>query len=123
MSRDIHGGRPTEYPESTASNAFRFLQLLYKAIDPRVHWQTLYRDHVGYGVGPATISPNGGGNSKGHGEALVRLNFWFFLFVYYGFYNTVGLLWVTKLFNIYSMNWSGVALRFSAGIQELIRDI
>lgn len=41
----------------------------------------------------------------GHGEALVRLNFWFFLFVYYGFYNFIGLLWITKLFNLYSLNW------------------
>ncbi|OLL25102.1 hypothetical protein NEOLI_005065 [Neolecta irregularis DAH-3] len=35
----------------------------------------------------------------------IELNFWFFLFVYYGFYNAVGLLWVTKLFNLYSLNW------------------
>jgi len=41
----------------------------------------------------------------GHGEALVRLNFWFFLFVYYGFYDCVALLWITKLFNIYNLNW------------------
>ncbi|KAI5781766.1 hypothetical protein DFH27DRAFT_529116 [Peziza echinospora] len=41
----------------------------------------------------------------GHGEALVRLNFWFFLLVYYGFYNLVGLMWITKLFNLYSLNW------------------
>ncbi|QSL66379.1 hypothetical protein MERGE_000757 [Pneumocystis wakefieldiae] len=33
------------------------------------------------------------------------LNFWFFLFIYYGFYNAIGLLWITKLFNLFSLNW------------------
>jgi hypothetical protein len=41
----------------------------------------------------------------GHGEARVEINFWFFLFVYYGFYNVTALMWVTKVFNIYSLNW------------------
>ncbi|KAF8419873.1 hypothetical protein EV426DRAFT_676166 [Tirmania nivea] len=41
----------------------------------------------------------------GHGHALVRLNFWFFLLVYYGIYNLISLLWITKLFNLYSLNW------------------
>jgi hypothetical protein len=42
----------------------------------------------------------------GHGESRVELNFWFFLFVYYGFYNITALMWITKVFNIYSLNWS-----------------
>jgi hypothetical protein len=42
----------------------------------------------------------------GHGEARVQINFWFFLFVYYGFYNLTALMWITKVFNIYSLNWS-----------------
>lgn len=33
------------------------------------------------------------------------INFWFFLFIYYGFYNAIGLLWITKLFNLFSLNW------------------
>ncbi|TVY85328.1 Uncharacterized protein LSUE1_G001739 [Lachnellula suecica] len=37
----------------------------------------------------------------GHGEARVEINFWFFLFVYYGFYNVTALMWITKVFNIY----------------------
>ncbi len=41
----------------------------------------------------------------GHGEARVQVNFWFFLFVYYGFYNLTALIWITKVFNIYSLNW------------------
>ncbi|PWW80884.1 hypothetical protein C7212DRAFT_289939 [Tuber magnatum] len=45
----------------------------------------------------------GGGPS--HGEAVARINFWFFLLWYYAFYNLVGLLWITKLFNLYSVNW------------------
>ena len=35
----------------------------------------------------------------------VSINFWFFLFVYYGIYNAVGLLWITKLFNLFAINW------------------
>lgn len=42
----------------------------------------------------------------GHGEARVEINFWFFLFVYYGLYNITALMWITKVFNIYSLNWS-----------------
>jgi hypothetical protein len=42
----------------------------------------------------------------GHGASRVELNFWFFLFVYYGFYNITALMWITKVFNIYSLNWS-----------------
>ncbi|KAI2641146.1 hypothetical protein GGS21DRAFT_547484 [Xylaria nigripes] len=41
----------------------------------------------------------------GHGEARVQVNFWFFLFVYYGFYNLTALIWITKVFNLYSLNW------------------
>lgn len=35
----------------------------------------------------------------------MQVNFWFFLFVYYGFYNITALMWITKVFNIYSLNW------------------
>jgi hypothetical protein len=41
----------------------------------------------------------------GHGESRVEINFWYFLFVYYGFYNITALMWITKVFNIYSLNW------------------
>ncbi|KAH6609224.1 hypothetical protein Trco_002570 [Trichoderma cornu-damae] len=41
----------------------------------------------------------------GHGEARVQVNFWFFLFVYYGFYNLSALIWITKVFNLYRLNW------------------
>lgn len=47
----------------------------------------------------------GGHKIPGHGEARVVVNFWFFVFVYYGFYNITALLWITKVFNIYSLNW------------------
>lgn len=43
--------------------------------------------------------------APGHGEARVQVNFWFFLFVYYGFYNLTALIWITKVFNLYSLNW------------------
>jgi hypothetical protein len=46
-----------------------------------------------------------GHTTPGHGEARVQVNFYFFLLLYYGFYNVVALLWITKLFNIYSLNW------------------
>lgn len=38
-------------------------------------------------------------------QGTVRIRFWFFLIFYYGIYNAVGLLWITKLFHIYSVNW------------------
>lgn len=43
--------------------------------------------------------------TPGHGEAKVEVNFWFFVFVYYGFYNITALMWITKVFNLYSLNW------------------
>lgn len=48
----------------------------------------------------------------GHGEARVEINFWFFLFVYYGLYNLTALMWITKVFNIYSLNWWPQSLGF-----------
>lgn len=41
----------------------------------------------------------------------VQVNFWFFLFVYYGFYNVVALVWITKIFNLYSLNWYVLSCR------------
>ena len=60
---------------------------------------------------------NGGGNggedkTPGHGAARVQVNFWFFLFVYYGLYNVVALIWITKVFNLYSLNWWPSSLGF-----------
>lgn len=51
--------------------------------------------------------PGSGSGRKipGHGEARVQISFWFFLFVYYGFYNITALIWITKVFNLYSLNW------------------
>lgn len=55
---------------------------------------------------PRLSRPDEGNDAvPGHGEAVVRINFWFFLMVYYAFYNLIALLWITKLFNLYSMNW------------------
>lgn len=55
----------------------------------------------------STVFTLDGSNSKtpGHGAARVQVNFWFFLFVYYGFYNLIALIWITKVFNLYSLNW------------------
>ncbi len=50
--------------------------------------------------------------APGHGEARVQVNFWFFLLVYYGFYNLTALTWITKVFNLYSLNWWPSALGF-----------
>ncbi|KAI0976589.1 hypothetical protein F4678DRAFT_118237 [Xylaria arbuscula] len=49
--------------------------------------------------------PTSNHRTPGHGEARVQVNFWFFLFVYYGFYNLTALIWITKVFNLYSLNW------------------
>ncbi|KAI5918317.1 hypothetical protein F4810DRAFT_715573 [Camillea tinctor] len=50
-------------------------------------------------------SSDSGHRAPGHGEARVQVNFWFFLFVYYGLYNLTALIWITKVFNLYSLNW------------------
>lgn len=42
----------------------------------------------------------------------MQVNFWYFLFVYYGFYNLTALIWITKVFNLYSLNWWPSALGF-----------
>lgn len=56
-------------------------------------------------VGGPNGEPQDGYKTPGHGEARVRVNFWFFLFVYYGFYNLTALIWITKVFNLYNLNW------------------
>ncbi|KAF4925978.1 hypotheticall protein [Colletotrichum viniferum] len=58
--------------------------------------------------------PGSGSGRKipGHGEARVQISFWFFLFVYYGFYNITALIWITKVFNLYSLNWWPQSLGF-----------
>lgn len=42
----------------------------------------------------------------------MQVNFWFFLFVYYGFYNITALIWITKVFNLYNLNWWPQSLGF-----------
>lgn len=49
---------------------------------------------------------------RGHGRAKAEVNFWFFLFVYYAFYNLTALVWITKVFNLYSLNWWPSTLGF-----------
>ncbi|KAF5022321.1 hypothetical protein F66182_5608 [Fusarium sp. NRRL 66182] len=53
-----------------------------------------------------------GRKAPGHGAARVQVNFWFFLFVYYGFYNITALIWITKVFNLYRLNWWPQSLGF-----------
>ncbi|EFX01307.1 hypothetical protein CMQ_6249 [Grosmannia clavigera kw1407] len=50
----------------------------------------------------------------GHGEARVRIGFWHFLLAYYGPYNGVALVWITKVFNLYGLNWWADSLGFVA---------
>ncbi|KAI0158253.1 hypothetical protein GGR57DRAFT_459656 [Xylariaceae sp. FL1272] len=66
---------------------------------------------------PSLNNPtNPGRKIPGHGEARVQVNFWFFLFVYYGFYNLTALIWITKVFNLYSLNWWPSRLGFPVTI-------
>ncbi|TDZ20255.1 Uncharacterized protein Cob_v006645 [Colletotrichum orbiculare MAFF 240422] len=58
--------------------------------------------------------PGSGHKVPGHGEARVQMSFWFFLFVYYGLYNITALMWITKCFNLYSLNWWPQSLGFPA---------
>jgi hypothetical protein len=67
-------------------------------------------DESGDTLGLAGDNLNGiralaGHRTPGHGAARVQIDFWFFLFVYYGFYNLTALIWITKVFNLYSLNW------------------
>lgn len=65
------------------------------------------------------LGPNLSGHKiPGHGEARVEINFWFFLFVYYGFYNLTALMWITKVFNIYSLNWYAIAVFYRAFLTD-----
>ena len=57
--------------------------------------------------------------TPGHGAARVQVNFWFFLFVYYGFYNLTALIWITKVFNLYSLNWWPQSLGFPITVSLL----
>ncbi|KAI8994866.1 hypothetical protein BDB01DRAFT_714710 [Pilobolus umbonatus] len=34
-----------------------------------------------------------------------RINFWYFLFFYYGVYNAIALLMIAKMFSIYALRW------------------
>ncbi|CAK7206542.1 hypothetical protein SEUCBS139899_009338 [Sporothrix eucalyptigena] len=63
---------------------------------------------------------NGGKHrTPGHGEARVRIHFWFFLFAYYGPYNVTALVWITKVFNLYSLNWWPSSLGFPVSVSLL----
>ncbi|CAK7226788.1 hypothetical protein SCUCBS95973_006316 [Sporothrix curviconia] len=57
--------------------------------------------------------------TPGHGEARVRIHFWFFLFAYYGPYNVTALIWITKVFNLYSLNWWPPSLGFPLSVSLL----
>ncbi|SPO02199.1 uncharacterized protein DNG_04872 [Cephalotrichum gorgonifer] len=56
--------------------------------------------------------PDRGSKVPGHGAARVRVNFWFFLLFFYGLYNLTALMWITKVFNLYSLNWWPQSLGF-----------
>lgn len=55
----------------------------------------------------------------GHGAARVQVNFWFFLFVYYSLYNVTALIWITKVFNLYSLNWWPQSLGFPITVSAI----
>ncbi|KAL2271023.1 hypothetical protein VTJ83DRAFT_394 [Remersonia thermophila] len=55
----------------------------------------------------------------GHGATRVQVNFWFFLFVYYSLYNLTALIWITKVFNLYSLNWWPQSLGFPLTVSAI----
>ncbi|KAJ2892802.1 hypothetical protein MKZ38_009369 [Zalerion maritima] len=55
----------------------------------------------------------------GHGSPRVLLSFPFFLLIYYHFYSLTALTWITKLFNLYSLNWWPNSLGFPVTITLL----
>lgn len=68
---------------------------------------------------PGDPGPTPGSKVPGHGAARVQVNFWFFLFVYYSFYNLTALIWITKVFNIYSLNWWPQSLGFPITVSAI----
>jgi hypothetical protein len=68
---------------------------------------------------PGEPGPVPGDKVPGHGAAKVRVNFWFFLFVYYSFYNLTALIWITKVFNLYSLNWWPQSLGFPVTVSAI----
>ncbi|KAK4105665.1 hypothetical protein N658DRAFT_417273 [Parathielavia hyrcaniae] len=68
---------------------------------------------------PGEPEPAPGRKSPGHGATRVQVNFWFFLFVYYGFYSLTALIWITKLFNLYSLNWWPQSLGFPITVSAI----
>ena len=68
---------------------------------------------------PLSIYDLLGGTAADGPDKDARINIWQFLLIYYGFYTAIGtllllfapltyragLLWITKLFNLYAVNW------------------
>ncbi|KAK3341302.1 hypothetical protein B0T25DRAFT_522645 [Lasiosphaeria hispida] len=63
--------------------------------------------------------PGSGQKVPGHGAARVQVNFWFFLMVYYSLYNLTALIWITKVFNLYSLNWWPQSLGFPITVSAI----
>ncbi|KAK4129392.1 hypothetical protein N657DRAFT_563336 [Parathielavia appendiculata] len=63
--------------------------------------------------------PAPGRKVPGHGATRVQVNFWFFLLIYYSFYNLTALIWITKLFNLYSLNWWPQSLGFPLTVSAI----
>ena len=49
----------------------------------------------------------------------MQVNFWFFLLVYYGFYSVTALIWITKVFHLYNLNWWPQSLGFPVTISAI----
>ncbi|CAG8489771.1 1911_t:CDS:2 [Acaulospora colombiana] len=56
-------------------------------------------------TGSADLNDTDAHYQSSESEKPVEINFWFFLFFYYGFYNAVALLMITKIFDLYYLNW------------------
>jgi hypothetical protein len=89
---------PSAITADTITSGLDFFKLLMESINPANMIRLLHGNNY-------DIQEENGGAGRGHGDTSVRLNFWFFLIVYQGFYDVVGLFWVTKLFNLYNLNW------------------
>ncbi|GAA6049750.1 hypothetical protein JCM3770_004440 [Rhodotorula araucariae] len=63
------------------------------------------RNAKGEALPPAGGTEGDGGANDGEPELPVDANFWFFLLCYYGFYVAIALVFVTKLFDLYRLNW------------------
>ncbi|GAA5886799.1 hypothetical protein JCM16303_005707 [Sporobolomyces ruberrimus] len=76
-------------------------------VEPIPTRQVVTFDFQSSDTSPPTVASTNGSDTRqdGDGDLPVDANFYFFLVIYYGAYLAVALVFVTKLFDLYRLNW------------------